>query len=253
MSQSSFSNYGSQMYTPSLSPDTFEMSRGQIGLRALNNPIDAYLEIVFVHDFMGDSSLSWTYDSDRSMFWPDWLLGDIELSNVRLHTFGFHEPAVNGRAPLSKIREIGQALSNSLDVDSHFRGESSNPIIFVAHSLGGLVAKAAIENAHRVPDLSDLARRIHGVLFLATPHRDTEDRLMLSNILRSSGVSASRYDSMEPEPSTSVLQEINNGFFSCSQDIKLYSFYGNSDRIVDKRRAVMGKSSTSRPQAYVRY
>lgn len=47
---------------------------------------------------------------------------------------------------------------------------------------------------------------------------------------------------MEPDPNTSVLQEINNSFYSCTQDLRIWSFYENStDPVVDRRRGTLGK------------
>ena len=100
------------------------MSRGQIGLRTLNGPVDPYLELVFVHGLMGDSSLTWTFENDRATFWPEWLAEDPEFSNLRIHTYGYHEPPVNGRAPVSKLRDMGAALCSALELNSQFRGST---------------------------------------------------------------------------------------------------------------------------------
>lgn len=215
------------------------MSPGKLGVTTWNHPIDPSMELVFVHGFLGDSSLTWTFENDRAMFWPEWLIDDVQLRNVRLHTYGYHEPMVNGRAPVSKISEIGATLATSLDSNNYFRADSSTPIVFIAHSLGGLVVKAAIESATRNSKLAELVGRFYGLLFLSTPHRDTDDRRMLSDILRACNISSSRRDFVEPEPNTACLQEINNVFYSCSQGLQVYDFYGNTD-IVDRKRATLG-------------
>jgi hypothetical protein len=93
----------------------------------------------------------------------------------------------------------------------------------------------------------DLSRRFHGVLFLATPHRDTDDRQMLSGMLQSCGTSASIKDSHEPEPNTSVLQDIQNSFFTCAQDLRIYSIYGSVDKLVDGKRATLSMFSFTLP------
>jgi hypothetical protein len=100
------------------------MGCGPLGLRTLNQPNDAYLEVIFIHGFPGDSSLTWTFDNDRAMFWPEWLSEDIELSGVRLHTYGYHESSVNGRAPVSRMRDIGVGLAAAMDVSILVRGDS---------------------------------------------------------------------------------------------------------------------------------
>ena len=100
------------------------MNRGQVGLRTLNSPLDSYLEIIFVHGLMGDSSLTWAFDHDRKMFWPDWLSEDHAFSNARIHTYGYHEPPVNGRAPVSKLRDIGVGLCSAVELNNQIRGDA---------------------------------------------------------------------------------------------------------------------------------
>lgn len=99
------------------------MPRGQVGLRTLNTHVDPYLELVFVHGLMGDSSLTWAFENDRAMFWPEWLFEDMEFANVRIHTFGYAEPPIGGRAPVSKIREVGVALCTALELNNQIRSD----------------------------------------------------------------------------------------------------------------------------------
>ncbi len=51
-------------------------------------------------------------------------------------------------------------------------GIGQRPILFICHSLGGLLVKQILRNAHDGPDerKMQLARNTRGVLFLATPH-----------------------------------------------------------------------------------
>jgi hypothetical protein len=64
---------------------------------------------------------------------------------------------------------------------------------------------------------------------------------MLNGILRSCAVAGSGQYSGEPEPNISVLQEINNSFFACSQNLQIYNFYGTFDQFVDRKRGTLSK------------
>ena len=108
----------------SLSPDDFDASRGQVGLRTLSDCIDPYIEIIFVHSLLGDSNLSWTFENDKARFWPEWLTEDIEFCKTRIHTYGYHEPPVNNRAPVSRLRDIGIALCAAIEVNNLIRSDS---------------------------------------------------------------------------------------------------------------------------------
>jgi len=100
--------------------------------------------------------------------------------------------------------------------------------------------KRAIEHAKSSTKFHELGRGLHAVLFLATPHKDAEDRFMLRNLLQACNTSpALRF--IESELNSSVLKDINNSFLAYAQELKISSFYeGNADPIVDKRRATIG-------------
>ena len=82
VSQGSPAPFSYPIHTRSLSPDAFEMGRGQVGLRTINGPVEPHLELVFVHGLLGDSNLTWASENDRAMFWPDWLSDDFEFSDM---------------------------------------------------------------------------------------------------------------------------------------------------------------------------
>lgn len=97
--------------------------RTQVGLRTLNDPAHPYLELIFVHGLMGDAQYTWTCGSDGATFWPEWLSEDSAFLNTRIHTYGYHETPVNGRAPVSKLRDIGVAMCSSLEHNGPVRND----------------------------------------------------------------------------------------------------------------------------------
>lgn len=119
--------------SPSLGPESYEMPRGKVGLRTLNHPVDCHMEVVFVHGLLGDSNLSWTFDSDKAMFWPEWLLDDPSFCNMRFHMYGYHEPPVSNRAPVSKLRERGLALCSELELNNEIRTSVQVRIVGAMH------------------------------------------------------------------------------------------------------------------------
>ena len=52
--------------------------------------------------------------------------------------------------------------------------ESNRPIIFVAHSLGGIIVKQALVWAHREPQYQTIKKHTLGVVFFGTPHRGSD-------------------------------------------------------------------------------
>lgn len=115
--------------------DGLDAGRGPIGLKTLNYPSDPYFDIIFVHGLMGDSYWTWTVENDKATFWPEWLIEDKVFINTRIHTYGYHEPAVYGRVPVGKLRDIGTALCTALELNNHVRGaahvRASRPCLLI--------------------------------------------------------------------------------------------------------------------------
>ena len=100
---------------------------------------------------------------------------------------------------------------------------SKDFIVFVGHSMGGLVIKRAYIIAKQKKEFQSLAERIKTIIFLATPHRGSDLAPLLEKILRVTigtkpYVGDLRRDSL-------ATQSINEEFPHFSQEIQLYSFY----------------------------
>ena len=113
------------------------------------------ISIVFVHGLRGHRVHTWTKDG---ICWPkDLLPREPALSNVRILSFGYDSKVVDfGRhASLQDLFKHSISLLNDLcpkrvdDVGfvsssrrlSARSNQQDRPIIFIAHSLGGLVVK----------------------------------------------------------------------------------------------------------------
>ena len=65
--------------------------------------------------------------------------------------------------------------------------EKGRPILFVCHSLGGIICKKALVAAHENPAYTPLLERIKGITFMGTPHRGSGFSSLgnpLSNIVK---------------------------------------------------------------------
>jgi CheY-like chemotaxis protein len=125
-----------------------------------------------------------------------------------------------------------------------------NPIVLIAHSLGGLVVKTAFNLAKQNPRYQELSRRFHALVFLATPHRGADDATMLSNILRASTANASRRYTADLAPNSSNVEHINENFRHHYHGARIWSFYetlptpstslSSNELLVEKRSSVLG-------------
>ena len=97
---------------------------------------DEYISIVFVHGLPGDATETWT---TSGICWPKDLLPQ-DIPDARVMTFGY-STLVYEETPLL-IRDLGKILLETLSINRRYVGATTRPLIFVAHSLGGLVVKS---------------------------------------------------------------------------------------------------------------
>lgn len=123
-------------------------------------------DVVFIHGLDGDHKSTWESETAPKFYFP------LELSR-EFEDIGFWSvdyPASSsdwyGSSMPIELRAVG--LLDYL----RLKGIGSKPVVFVTHSLGGLVAKQMVTNAHAMKneDWEPLKNNIKGVAFLATPH-----------------------------------------------------------------------------------
>ncbi|KAK4233761.1 Alpha/Beta hydrolase protein [Achaetomium macrosporum] len=137
----------------------------------------AQVDIVFVHGLGGDRINTWTWrdsSSDDKTFWPAELL-PTDCPTARIVSFGynadiakFYPESSETIAPELTIDDYSRALLEALKL---LRGNEDleRPIIFVAHSMGGLVVANALSANHKDAAKKAVADRTIGTLFLGTP------------------------------------------------------------------------------------
>ncbi|KAL9093906.1 MAG: hypothetical protein Q9165_003829 [Trypethelium subeluteriae] len=164
------------------------------------------IDIVFVHGLGGNARRKWSWKRDESLFWPKWLVDEENCSAFRIFTFGYNS---NWRSLASNLNITDFAKELLLQLLAFDEGSVRRKIVFVAHSLGGLVVKKAYILGKQESHYADIVARIHGMIFLATPHRGAQYATMVNNILRASN----------------ALQDINEQFWHCCQELALVSFF----------------------------
>ena len=100
------------------------------------------------------------------------------------------------------------------------------PIVFVVHSMGGLVFKKAYMLGINNDEYKNIAAQVRSVVFLSTPHRGTNLAEILNRMLSVSvfGHSAKRYIS-ELKMNSSALEDINENFRHVAPSLRIFSFY----------------------------
>ena len=91
--------------------------------------------IVFVHGVLGDGIGTWRNEQNGA-YWPDLLMQDQTFDGASIFVFDYPSP-LRGKAPsIDEAAEMLRSALNSARVTDHQR------MVFVAHSMGGLVTRA---------------------------------------------------------------------------------------------------------------
>lgn len=112
---------------------------------------------------------------------------------------------------MDKIQRARQ--SHSATIAEHGLGETNNEhskdVIFVAHSLGGLLVRAGLMH----PKFDRLRHRTKGIIFLGTPNFQKEDQWpsFIKTLFKTCGISKEQFRSLLPAAWTE-LNKINQDF-----------------------------------------
>ncbi|KAL9621297.1 MAG: hypothetical protein Q9160_004188 [Pyrenula sp. 1 TL-2023] len=103
------------------------------------------------------------------VFWPRDLL-PTELPNCRILTWGY-DVDIDHALSSASTATVFNLLADLADVRL-CKGERERPLIFFAHSLGGIVVKDAVTQSRMAQThLKKIAPATCGICFMGTPHR----------------------------------------------------------------------------------
>ncbi|KAK7743459.1 hypothetical protein SLS53_003993 [Cytospora paraplurivora] len=171
----------------------------------------------------------------RDVFWPRDLLPS-SVPNARVLTYGYDTKIrhrIFGPASQNSVTDHGWDLLSALE--DVRRGDPSRPLLFMAHSLGGLVLKIALmksrESEHAKPHLHCVMASTVGIFFFGTPHRGADPlgpglRRILKTLAIYSGFQLNDKIIDTLMPGGEYLREIRDSFLSLAKQRKwiIYSF-----------------------------
>ncbi|KAK6839915.1 hypothetical protein PG987_005781 [Apiospora arundinis] len=257
------------------------------GLTTVFEPTQPSVDIVFIHGFTGHPERTWTKakgDIDRrdvgsttqaverphkirklnilpndkpnpshgsrSVFWPRDLL-PATVPDARVMTYGYDTHIRHRLGPegsQSTVYDISWDFLVALEASR--RSEPTRPIIFIAHSLGGIVVKEMLRRAsiYRLGQshLRPVFDSTKGVLFFGTPHGGSDPRGFLQKfaeqLFRATGFTVNQQIVNTLLPSSERLRELRDEFapMARQQGWIIHSFQEqigvkalSSDKVVD--------------------
>ncbi|QEG43755.1 esterase/lipase family protein [Roseimaritima ulvae] len=154
-------------------------------------------DVVFIHGLWGDAEGTWKHldskhDGAFASFWPMDLADDHK--SVAVWTVGYDSSPTHWAGHNMPLLDRANSLLDLLNANDI----GSRPLLFITHSLGGLLAKAILRASHETPsddDKHELHLNARGVVFFSTPHTGSS----LANLVKC--IPGGR--------STSILQELS--------------------------------------------
>ncbi|OBT59061.1 hypothetical protein VE04_00973 [Pseudogymnoascus sp. 24MN13] len=201
--------------------------KGPLGLNTLHDPLDAIADLIFVHGLGGGSQSTWTESQngtlDPNLYWPErWLPYEDGFSDVRIHSFGYDSNWT--KESTLNIHDFAKSLLVAImDCPAIVKRNSDIPLVFAAHSMGGLVVKKSYIIARASHEYTMIGIRTKAMFFLATPHRGSDLATTFTKILNlTSGI---RPFVMDLHRNSQITQSINDEFPALCEELQLYSFY----------------------------
>ncbi|RYP68053.1 hypothetical protein DL771_006894 [Monosporascus sp. 5C6A] len=183
--------------------------------------------IVAIHGLGGDAFKTWT-DKDGHLWLRDSL--PAYISGARIMTYGYDSAVVFGSSQMS-VDDFSIDLLSRLDMGRRAPEEKLRPLIFVCHSLGGVVFKQAlISAALQGAEYQDILKSTHGVIFMGTPHRGSRAASpagQLSKIINVATLgTGARSDLLDVlKVSSRVLDRVSRQSAQILQRLSIVSFY----------------------------
>ena len=207
------------------------MSAERVGIFELSERSQAKtVDVVAVHGIMGHPLETWKHENGK-VWLKDFLAKD--LPSARIMTFGY-DSAVAFSKGVGNIEDNARFLLNQLSAErAGSEGRSGRPIVFVCHSLGGIVVKKAMVLAHERSselDFKDILENTKAMAFLSVPHKGADIAwwgTFGANILNSAslGTSTSKNLIKDLKKHSPALMDISKQFVPRSQGLTIYAFY----------------------------
>jgi len=132
----------------------------------------ATVDVCFVHGLTGDRDRTWTAQGQPDP-WPKTLLPP-ELPNARILTYGYDAYFMTeGVSSGNRLIDHARNLVSELTTNRRANNAENRPLIFIVHSLGGLVTKKGLLLSHdnREDHLQGIFKCTKSIIFMGTPHR----------------------------------------------------------------------------------
>jgi hypothetical protein len=186
------------------------------------HPTEYHVDVVFIHGLGGDWQGTWSAGKTATHSWPYWLATDVPEARVWCAQYPASAIGWTGRS----LRSL--AASTSLLDRMALNGLGEKPIVFVCHSLGGLVAKQLLRTGFdrpATPEWRKIGKATKGIVFLATPHSGSGLASLIDNFAQALGLVGSllRVTDVlkELKKNSDLLEDLGDWYRAAAIDYKI--------------------------------
>ncbi|KAK3192019.1 hypothetical protein K4F52_002064 [Lecanicillium sp. MT-2017a] len=223
----------------------------------------AKVDIVLVHGLNGSPEGTWT--SPDGTFWPaDLLPASLRGLQANVLVYGYNADVYSRRNDRSAsdnfIHQHAQTLVTSLTLYRRSEGTYKNPIIWVCHSLGGILVKRALlysndlRTAHH-EHYRSIYVSTYGLMFLGTPHTGSDAAtwgLVLQGM--SDVIVPKKFFESESillktlKKDNEMLANINNHFLDIYQRFRIHMVHENHKTDIKGTKIIVVDANSASPQ-----
>lgn len=127
-------------------------------------------------DVVGEAGGNESRKQTGAVFWPRDLLKD-DFPNARIMTFGYNTAIMQSYRPVDQGNIFSHAKNLLYGLELKRRNETKRDLVFIAHSLGGILVKEVLRRSEGDPDpkINEIFMSTTGIFFFGTPHRGSKE------------------------------------------------------------------------------
>ncbi|PVF91422.1 hypothetical protein CPB86DRAFT_878527 [Serendipita vermifera] len=233
----------------SISTQTLELKHDELGFKELSPGQNPLIDIIAIHGLDGHRERSWT--AENGTMWLRDLL-PLDIPSARILTYGY-DSDTRRFTHTSTQGIFHHAEAFVVDLTLARIANPERPIIFLAHSLGGIILKKALALCHGASYGSDhryIKVSTYAILFFGTPHSGANGVDLAQWMAKLLSVYMFTDDTIVKglDQNSSELQSIQAFYLGASEHIKSIFFYerlptrlmkGVAELIVPRRLAII--------------
>ena len=126
---------------------------------------DSDTVLVFVHGVLSDSASCWLNNKVKpNVFWPDLIESDDRFKGIAIYLAGYHTAVDSGDFPIHQCAQQVFSYLKTSDTKGRLPVLSKQKIIFVCHSMGGIVVRQLL-----CDEFKNFAGKKLGIVLIASP------------------------------------------------------------------------------------